>query len=447
MTLSGDKKYLVNGQTNKPVFITGDAPQTLSTMLSDADVDIYLADRQSRGFNAIWVILVDQVDQTNAPHDFYGNVPFDGAWFTNENAAYWAHQDHVIQQAAARGITVFAEVTFVGLTASNGNDFTAIQNSSNSVMAAYGTWLGNRYKNYNNVVWMVGGDADPFYTDVYSKLSSLATALAAADPNHLITFEASRFTQSSGGGTAPGGGYSSLDVWPNAPSWLGLNWVYQSNAQLSGVSSVVSGCRSNYARSPWLPPLMGEDWYELEHSMTGAQVRTEGYWEVLSGCYLGRLFGNDSIWTFNGPQVNNSGPSWQSQLASEGSVGEQYLGKLMRSREHWKMVPDVHNTILTAGFGSGTTLSVASRTADGQTVIAYIPNGNATTVSIEMGAIVDVGSQAKCWWYDPQTAATTLIGTFPNSGIKNFTPPNGNDWVLVIDSVAAGLAAPGTTEE
>ena len=416
-------------------------------MLSDADVDTYLADRQSRGFNAIWVILIDQADQTNAPHDFYGNVPFDGAWFTNEDAAYWAHQDHVIQQAAARGITVFAEVTFVGLAASNGSDFTAIQNSSNSVMAAYGTWLGNRYKDYNNIVWMVGGDADPFYTDVYSKLSLLATALAAADPNHLITFEASRFTQNNGGGQAPGGGYSSLDAWPNTPSWLGLNWVYQGNAQLSGVSSVVSGCRSNYLRSPWLPPMMGEDWYELEHSMTGTQVRAEGYWEVLSGCYIGRLFGNDSIWTFNGQQVSNGAPSWQSQLSSEGSVGEQYLGQLMRSREHWKMVPDINNTVLTAGFGTGTTLSVASRTSDGQTVIAYIPNGNATTLSIAMSAIIDVGNQAKCWWYDPQTATTMLIGTFPTNGTKTFTPPNGNDWVLVIDSAAAGLAAPGTTEE
>ena len=190
--------------------------------------------------------------------------------------------------------------------------------------------------------------------------------------------------------------------------------------------------------------MMGEDWYEGEHSMTALQVREETYWEALNGCYLGRLFGNDAIWTMGGPS-ETMGATWQSQLSSNGSVTQQYLGTLMRSREFWKMAADITNTYLTSGYGSGSTLSVLSRTSDGQTMIAYIPNGNATTVTINMAGITDAGSQAKCWWYNVQTAATTLIGTYANSGSKTFTPPDSNDWVLVIDSNAAALPAPGTT--
>ena len=60
MALSADRTHLVNTFTNKPVFITGDTAYNLITQLtSDADVEAYLADRQAKGINLIWVALVD----------------------------------------------------------------------------------------------------------------------------------------------------------------------------------------------------------------------------------------------------------------------------------------------------------------------------------------------------------------------------------------------------
>ena len=102
-----------------------------------------------------------------------------------------------------------------------------------------------------------------------------------------------------------------------------------------------------------------------------------------------------------------------------------------------------NQSVLTAGFGSGSTLSVASRTSDGQTIIAYLSDGNATAKTINMSAITSTSSTAIAWWYAPLTGVATLIGTFPNSGSQSFTAPNGNDWVLVIDDAAANLGAPG----
>jgi hypothetical protein len=37
-----------------------------------------------------------------------------------------------------------------------------------------------------------------------------------------------------------------------------------------------------------------------------------------------------------------------------------------------------------------------------------------------------------------------LIGADANSGSQDFTPPDANDWVLVIDDASANLAAPGS---
>ena len=87
---------------------------------------------------------------------------------------------------------------------------------------------------------------------------------------------------------------------------------------------------------------------------------------------------------------------------------------------------------------------MASRTSDGQTIIAYIPNGNATTLTVDMNKISSGINLATCWWFNPSSGAATLIGNYANSGTRNFTPPDSNDWILVIDDAAANLPAPGS---
>ena len=437
VTISSDGRYLVNSITGQPVFLTGDAPQLLSLELcSMSEVNEYLADRQSRGFNAIWVILADQTDQNTAPNDCNGNAPFTGGtWWVNPNPTYWEHQDAVIQAAGALGMTVFAMPSFVGNNDVQPKyDTPSYLSSSMATVQGYGTFLGSRYKSYNNIVWVLGGDWNPTSSSgvvIKPLLEGLGAAIKAADPNHLITIEGCRncgFPLS----TSP---YTSGTI----PPWLSLNWTYT-----AAVANAVARCQSAFSSNPFLPPLLGEDFYELENGITtGFLSRQEGYWEVLSGCYLGRLFGNGPIWSFNATSSGDTSPSWQSQLGSPGSLGEQFMGKLMRSREHWLMAPDTNHSILTAGFGSGSTLSVAARSSDGQTIIAYLSDGNSTAKTIDMSAITSTSSTAIAWWYNSQTGAATLIGTFPNSGSQSFTAPDGNDWVLVIDDAAANLGAPG----
>jgi hypothetical protein len=125
------------------------------------------------------------------------------------------------------------------------------------------------------------------------------------------------------------------------------------------------------------------------------------------------------------------------------SFDQQRLGQLFRSREHWKLIADTHHTVVTAGFGADETLTVTSRTADGQTIIAYVPKGNRTTLTVDMSKVTSKLHQATCWWFSPSSGATSLIGSFVTLGKRNFTPPTAIDWVLVIDDTAAKLPAPG----
>jgi len=444
MTLDPTGKYLQNYKTGKPVFITGDAAWSVQVQLSDEDIQLYLADRASRGFNAILVDLVDNYYCDRPPHDFYGNVPFNGPDFTNENPVYWARVDQTLSWAAAKGITIIADPAFVGYGCTGGY-CQSYRNSSIEVVRKYGEFLGKRYESLSNIIWIVGGDADPADNDVQSKLNALASGIRSADTVHLITTENYR-------------GASSIDVWSEA-GWLDLNALY------SEPQDIPAKANNDYLTSA-KPAFMFEDWYEGEHGVTGTSSRREGYWAVLSGCTLGRIFGNYAIWGFGWP-VNTTDP-WKKQLDSEGSVGQAWLGKLFRSREHWMLVPDINHTVMTGGyshrftparvkkllkdllcrrlFRAEDTLSVAARTSDGQTVIVYVPNGDATTISVDLSKIVDPQFRAKAWWFNPRDGSTKLVGTYSTTSTINFISPDAKDWVLVIDSLAANLSAPATAD-
>ncbi len=418
MALSSDGTYLVNTFTNQPVFIVGDDAFAMDGNLSDSDLETYLSDRASKGFNLIWISVVDNVYSINPPNDFLGNAPFSGGDFLNMQEAYFSQLDYVIQRAAAYGITVLLNPAFSGNPCNGGGWCPEMEAASDATMTAYGSFLGNRYKNYSNIIWLIGGDAEisQLGSALKNKLNDIAVGIRSADTVHLMTAENIR-------------GQSALDEWSGA-SWLGLNALY------NVPSDFPAAANANYTRPDFLPFFELEDWYEGEHSMTPLGLRTEAYWAVLSGAYLGGLFGNNAIWPF-GDSWDTMGQTWQSQLGSTGSVQRSIMGKLFRSREHWKMVPDINHTVVTAGYGSGQTLTVASRTSDGQTIIAYIPNGNATTITVDLTKITSQSQQANCAWFNPSTGATTQIGVFPNTGSHNFTAPDSNDWVLLIDDAGS----------
>jgi Protein of unknown function (DUF4038)/Putative collagen-binding domain of a collagenase/Putative Ig domain/Immunoglobulin I-set domain len=439
MALSSNRKYLVNTITGKPVFVVGDDAFDLAVMLDSSDVSTYLNDRASRGFNAIWVGAVDGPAgdgySANPPKNFYGYAPFDGADFTNEDANYWSNVDSVVSEAQSVGITVFLNPFFPGNGSEAGYVNSAL-NASDATMSAYGTFLGQRYSGYTNIVWLLGGDSLPSTSGLYKKLNDVGAAIAAADPNHLITLEACEQCVTNGYNSVQAYQAQSLAV----PSWLTINWAYPQ------LTTTIAAAQNAYNQSPFLAPLCGENFYELENSLTELNVRYEQYSEILSGCYVGRIFGNGAIWSFNSPNggscCTSGSPSWQSQLGSAGSLSQEYQGRLFSSREHWLLVPDINHTVVTAGYGSGLTTTTAARTSDGQTIIAYIPNGNATAITVAMNQITSSSSTVQAWWFNPSSGVATNAGTFSNSGSRSFTAPSSSDWVLVLDDASVNLPTP-----
>ena len=310
--------------------------------------------------------------------------------------------------------------------------------------------MGNRYKSYPNIIWLQGGDANIGLCGsvLANKVSDIAKGILSVDTGHLMAVEAT----SGVWGEPSATNWSAYTYGDSNPSgWLTLGTIYPKGTPdrvfAAEVTQIVSQCVTESTATPYVPYFSMEDPNEYE-PLTGTpynnqQLRQQGYTEILSGARLGRLFGSSGVWPF-GSGCCMRGLTWQTNMGNIASFDQQRLGELFRSREHWKLVADLRHTVVTAGYGSGANLSVASRTSDGQTIIAYIPNGDATTLTVAMNKISSGINLATCWWFNPFSGASTLIGNYANSGTRSFTPPDSNDWILVIDDAAANLPAPGT---
>jgi hypothetical protein len=115
----------------------------------------------------------------------------------------------------------------------------------------------------------------------------------------------------------------------------------------------------------------------------------------------------------------------------------QHVRTLMESRPMLARVPDQS---LVAAPLDGAERIQAIRGPDHAFV--YTASGMAFTVNL--GRIS--GAQVNAWWYNPRNGTSAAIGTFDNSGTREFTPQYeglGSDWVLVLDDAAKRYPAPG----
>ena len=453
VVLDSTGTYFMNPKTGHPVFMQGEQAYNLATELSStSDIQLYLSTRKSEGFNFIWVAATDMGNHNHAPENNWptygsGAAPFGSTPFLEMNETYFAHLDSVLEQAAAYGFEVLLMPAFVGSGPTYCSDSSGwcleLHAASAAKLRAFGAWLGQRYANYPNIIWLLGGDLDlVHYPALQAKEEAIAAGLRSADPNHLITIENEVGTTGSNSQDHKG-----ASAWPSG-SWQ-LDSFYHDVSGSPGQGTMNGDANSANTRSDHLPTYLLEDSLEGEFSSpSDLGQRTEKYQAVLGGTTLGAVFGN-CVMSGLGYHYSEctswaNSTAWKTNFATAGATAMRHLGKLFRSREFWKLVPDSPNAVLKGGIGSGTTESVAACTSDGQTCIVYDPLGHSQNPKIAMGHF---SGMIHGWWFSPQTGSTKNLSTFTNHGTRTFTPPDDNDWVLVLDLDSAALPAPGTSTE
>jgi hypothetical protein len=433
---STDNRYLVT-QDGIPFLIVGDAGWYLSTQGRYADIDTYLANRAAKGFSAIILQLIDSTYSDRAPNDIDGIAPFTTPGnFSTYNPTYFNKFDYVVDRAAAYGMVVVTFPLFLGYNCGSDGFANQVIADTTAHLQSYGTFLGNRYRNKGNIIWVMAGDANPTCAaGLSAKVNAFATALVTADPNHLVTEHNS---------AVPGVGSEAVTPWlPNVPSWLTLNTTY-GPSPLSFSQGLTA-----WNRTPTRPFFHIEGYYENDpHVLTRQQLRSQSYWSMLTNT-SGTFFGNCPVYGLSSTRTlarcGGGTSDWHVAMNQAASVDMTRLKNLFTALEWQKLVPDFTHTVVTAGYGNGTTTVTTSRASDGSFVASYLPALSGVTVN--MTRITGPGVVAR--WYDPTNGAyTTVSGSpFPNTGVRIFTPTGNNssgasDWVLLLQSSASPTPTP-----
>ena len=429
--MSANGRYLED-QNDQPVFWSGDAAWSLIVQGTVEDIDVYLANRQQKRVNVILVNLIDHKFGTNAPSNIYGDPPFTGNPFTTPNEAYFAHADYVISSAAEKGMAVLLDPLYIGYACNDDGWCAEMQDASISDMYSWGQYVGNRYVNYDNIVWIIGGDVDPTDYNLEDKVTAFIDGLQSADTRHLITAHNDR-------------GQMAVTPWNGAP-WLTLNDTYTT------YDGTYQLAQTAYEISPAIPFFQVEGFYENDtNSMTNQKLRAQAYWTVLQGG-IGYIFGNCPVWGLGSPAMwycPDTDPDWIAQLDYPGAFFMIFVEDLFSTRTWQNLVPDFDHTLVTAGYGNygQTDYATAGVTDDGSLAIAYLPTVRTVTVDL-----TKMSSMVYAYWYDPTDGMYTIIegSPFPNTGSHEFEPPSNNadgdgDWVLVLETSSIPTPTPSPT--
>jgi len=156
LCVSSNHRYLQD-VSGHPFFLVGDCPQNLPIKLAIPELDAYMADCQSKGFNLLWICIDGQrtpSPTTNPPRDRSGALMMTNGWHIGSlNAAYFVTIDAIVNKAQEHGIyCMFTPLSECQWTQRN------INQNSPAEWYNYGKFLGSRYKGKANIIWQLGND-------------------------------------------------------------------------------------------------------------------------------------------------------------------------------------------------------------------------------------------------------------------------------------------------
>jgi len=413
---SENGRFVVD-QKGRPFLVVGDSAWSLIVQPREEDIDRYLADRARKGFTAVLVNLLEHKFCTRPPNTRAGLAPFrKPADFSTPNPDYFDFAHQVVKKANDRGIAVRLCPSYLGYGGGDEGWFRELKAAGQESLRSYGRFVGQRFRDLPNIVWVTGGDYTPGKSDWWT-VAEIAEGIHEADPIHLMT-----------GHFAPG---TSAAGASGAPAWLTLNTVYSYDKAL------FRPMLAEYQRRPILPFVLLETTYENEHNSTPEEIRRQAYWAMLSGA-CGQFFGNNPIWHYDGPGLYPVNVTWQQALAGPGSRDMARLSQLFGGLRWYELVPDRDHALVTDGHGKDVATIVSARTPDGKLAVIYVPasGSEARRLTVDLGQL---SGSVSARWHSPvrETSVAVSAGPLGNRGKYTFTTPTDktrrtNDWLLVL---------------
>lgn len=434
LRVSDNHRYLVTAD-GKPFFWLGDTAWELFHRLTREETEKYLRDRAEKRFTVIQAVVLAEMDGLQTPNA-YGEVPLEDNDPTRPREAYFQHVDFVVDLAGRLGLYIAMLPTWGDKVYKDRWGIgPEIFNPENA--RAYGKWIGNRYKDKENIVWVLGGDRNPRNERDVSIWRALAEGIAdgtGGNNRTIMTFHPQPTALEDGGSSK----------WFHNDAWLDFNMFQTGHCRENNVWDRI---RVAYDKVPMKPVLDGETIYE-DHPVcfnardlgysSAYDVRKNAYFSVFAGSF-GHTYGCHDIWQMYAPHrkpVNGPLNYWYVALDLPGATQMQHLRNLIESRPMLERVPD--QGIIADALGTSDHIQA---TRGNDYLFVYSAQGTAFTADLTRIK----GEQFIGYWYNPRTGEPTDAGRFSKKKAVKFTPPTqgyGQDWVLIVDNAAAGFEKP-----
>jgi len=400
-----------------PFLYMGDTAWELISRLNDKETELYLENRREKGFTVIQTVILDELDDMDVssngePKLIDGNID-------KPAPGYFTHVDKVISLAAAKGLYIALLPTWGDKVDKQWGKGPEIFTPENAYR--YGKWLGERYMNAPNLIWIIGGDRSGDGKN-FAIWNALATGIKSVDKNHLMTYH-------------PHGEHSS-SFWFHNASWLDFNMCQSGHAQ-QDFAIYQRLLLPDLKKEPHKPCMDGEPRYEnipinfkKENGRFGDDdIRHTLYQSMFSGA-CGYTYGCNDIWqmfdTGREPKCDADTPWYQ-------SMDKQGAWDLIHFRRLWEKFDFTQGKNQQTIFGNIPLENKNYPVAFGNKdyLLVYFPQGGERTIYLpSMKA-----SKRSLKWMNPRNGRITFYQntTADTIPVSSPTKGKGNDWVLIIE--------------
>jgi hypothetical protein len=415
LKVSANGRYFVD-QAGTPFLYHADTPWLLPFRLTLDEAREYLIHQKGLGFTTLQVQMSFHINEPNRD----GQRPFaDPNDFLTRNERYFDHIGRVVALADSLGLLLSVAPLWKGCCREGyGIDpDKPLQRNGLARNRWLGQYLGKRFGQYPNILWIMGGDGDP--GGDRAVIEQMALGLREFAPQQLICYHAATT-------------HSSNDLFQYAP-WLGFSMVYTYYRDTPNgigvppeqVPQVYEVCLREYRKSDRMPFILGESQYENNMQPvpgTPQQLRRQAYWALLSGA-AGHAVGTNN-WEIL--------PNWRELLRLPGLQSMKHLAALFGSIPWWTLRPDQDHRLSQAGYGRyGEADYITTAVSEDSTLaVSYFPTSKPLTVNLK--ALKGTTRQAR--WMNAATGRITPVApALLARPTARLAPPTPGDWVLVLE--------------
>ena len=402
LKVDSSQRFLVRADGSPFVWI-GDTFWLFSKLTRQQRIQL-LDDRRSKGFNVVMIRVGMGNEKVNEPIGFKDNLePIE---------SHFQEIDHLVAEANQRGIYVAIATGW----------WQIIQDHDAEALYKFGRFIGDRYKDNDNVIWLSAGESGGHHRQTkldFDRVASLVRGIRDGDTGKkLLTIHAD-FQR--------GTSISPMSELVDFNNWQTSQWCCPDDLPRKDERdwTVWEAIAYDYQQSPTKPTLDIEAWYENTNLGGGPpaapdNIRRRAYFSILAGGF-GHSYGGSGVW--------DAMSDFESALEYQGATQIGYLSQLLHAlgSDYLKLRPD--GAMVVSGQSSDYDRHLeAAKANDGSYALVY----TAGTSSFDLDLTALNAQSVSTIWFNPRTNELSDRSMTNKGDRVSFTTPDEGDWVLVL---------------